>query len=85
VWLKVAPAKTMKLFSKDGIEMMEVKTIDLNGNLLVIKGKMMGAMATTIQVKPEDMWRAFMLFPWRVKLKLPWLILQGWQEQRKLG
>ena len=38
----------MKLHSKDGIERMEVKSIGHDGDRIVLKGKMMGAMATTI-------------------------------------
>ncbi len=73
----------MKLYSKDGVEMMDVKTIDLEGEKLVVKGKMMGAMAATIHVKPEDMWEAFTLFPLSVKMKMPGLLLKGWREAKK--
>ncbi|MDB5687178.1 MAG: hypothetical protein JWR77_1767 [Rhizorhabdus sp.] len=73
----------MKLFSKDGIEMMEVRSIGRDGDMLVIKGKMMGAMATTIHVRPEDMWSAFTLFPWSVKLRMPILLLKGYRRARR--
>jgi hypothetical protein len=73
----------MRLFSKDGVEMMDVKSIDLEGDRLVLKGKMMGAMAATIHVKPEDMWAAFKLFPWGVKLRMPGLLFKGWKASRK--
>jgi hypothetical protein len=78
----MAASKNVKLFSKDGVEMMDVKAIDLDRDVLVIKGKMMGAMATTIHVKPEDIWRAFRMFPWRVKCRLPLLLWKGWRQQR---
>ncbi|WP_371433384.1 hypothetical protein [Novosphingobium sp.] len=73
----------MKLYSKDGVEMMDVKSIDLDGDRLVIKGKMMGAMAATIHVAPVDMWAAFRLFSWRVKLRMPGLLLRGWLQERR--
>lgn len=73
----------MKLFSKDGVEMMDVKSIDLDGERLVIKGKMMGSMAVTIHVAPADMWAAFTLFPWRVKLRMPELLMRGWLAGRR--
>ena len=38
----------MKMFSKEGVEMVDVKSIKRDGEQLVIKGKVMGAMATTI-------------------------------------
>jgi hypothetical protein len=72
----------MKPYSKDGVEMMEVKSIDLDGEKLVIKGKMMGAMAAVIHVKPEDMWAAYKLFPWSVKWKMPGPLLKGWRASR---
>ena len=73
----------MKLYSKEGVEMMDVKSIDLDGDRLVLKGKMMGTMAATIHIKPEDMWAAFQLFPWGVKLRMPLLLLKGWRAGRK--
>lgn len=72
----------MKLFSRDGVEMMDVKSISQEGETLVIKGKMMGAMATTIHVRPEDMWSAFTLFPLSVKLRMPLLLLKGYRRTR---
>lgn len=73
----------MKLFSKDGIEMMDVKSITQEDETLVLKGKMMGAMATTIYVKPEDVWGAFTLFPLSVKLQIPMLLLKGYRRTRR--
>lgn len=72
----------MKLFSQDGIEMMEVKSIDRDGDRIVIKGKMMGTMAAKIYVSPPDMWAAFQLFPWRLKLRLPLLLFKGWRQHK---
>jgi|GEM_PF-985594 hypothetical protein len=72
----------MKLYSKDGIEMMDVKSITLEDEKLVIKGKMMGAMAAIIHVKPEDIWEAFKLLPWSAKLRMPMLLLKGRRRSR---
>ncbi|MDE2563130.1 MAG: hypothetical protein KGL48_12875 [Sphingomonadales bacterium] len=72
----------MKLYSKEGVEMMDVTSIGLDGDKLVLKGKMMGAMAATIHIKPADMWAAFQLFPWAVRLRMPMLLLKGWREGR---
>ncbi|WP_404477342.1 hypothetical protein [Novosphingobium sp. BL-52-GroH] len=73
----------MKVYSKDGVEMMDVKTIDLEGEKLVVKGKMMGAMAAVIHIGPEDMWEAFTLFPTSVKMRMPGLLWRGWRASRK--
>ena len=72
----------MKLYSKEGVEMMDVKSISLDGEKLVLKGKMMGTMAATIHIRPEDMWAAFLLFPWAVKLRMPLLLFKGWRAAR---
>lgn len=73
----------MKLMSKDGIEMMDVKSIDQDGARLVIKGKMMGAMATTIYLSPKDMWEAFHMVSWRILVRLPVLLWQGRRQARQ--
>ena len=72
----------MKLYSKEGVEMMDVASITLDGETLVLKGKMMGAMAATIHVRPADLWAAFQLFPWPVKLRMPLLLFKGWRIHR---
>lgn len=73
----------MKLYSKEGVEMMDVKSISKEGDRLAIKGKMMGAMQATIYVGPEDMWSAFKLFPFAVILQLPVLLVKGWMRSNK--
>ena len=73
----------MKLHSKDGIEMMEVKSISQDGDRIVLKGKMMGTMATTIYVAPEDLWSAFRLFPAKTILQLPLLLVKGSFRRRR--
>ena len=66
----------MKLFSQDGIEMMDVQSIKREGDVLVLKGKMMGAMATTIHLKPEYLYEAFQLLKPYI-FSLPLLLLKG--------
>jgi hypothetical protein len=73
----------MKLFNKDGIEMMDVKSIDRDGERLIVKGKVMGSMSTTIYVRPEDIYAALRLFPFAVIVRLPWLLITGYLRARK--
>jgi hypothetical protein len=75
----------MKLYSKDGVEMMEIKSIEQNGDIIVIKGKMMKSMAATIHVKPADAWAAFKLFPFKLLIRLPWLMLKGRHQAKTVG
>jgi hypothetical protein len=72
----------MKLFNQDGVEMMDVKSIERDGDRLLLKGKMMGAMAAKIYVKPEDMWAALKLFPMSLLLSMPALIFKGFLRTR---
>ncbi|EOE0844561.1 TPA: hypothetical protein ACQTXT_004120 [Pseudomonas aeruginosa] len=73
----------MKMFSKEGVEMVDVKSITREGQRLVIKGKVMGAMTTTILVNPEDCWQAARLLGIGVILRLPLLLFQGWLAERR--
>jgi len=73
----------MKMFSKEGVEMVDVKSITRDGQRLVIKGKVMGAMTTTILVNPEDCWQAARLLGIGVILRLPLILFQGWRAARR--
>lgn len=67
----------MKIYSKDGVEMIDVKSIERRDDVLVVKGKMMGSMATTIHVTPQNLWEAFCLLPWKARLALPLMLVKG--------
>ncbi|MNZ22736.1 hypothetical protein D3C78_398350 [compost metagenome] len=49
--------RSMKMLTKEGVEMVNIKSITRDEQPLVIKGKVMGAMTTTILVNPEDSWQ----------------------------
>ena len=44
----------MKIFGSDNSELMAVSTIERNGNELVLKGKIFGAMPMIAKVRPEE-------------------------------
>ncbi|MBU1305916.1 MAG: hypothetical protein KKC85_18385 [Gammaproteobacteria bacterium] len=73
----------MKIFSKEGVEMMDIKSISRDGEKLIVKGKVMGAMSTTLLIKPEDCWQAAQLLGLRVIMYLPLLLLKGCWSLRK--
>jgi hypothetical protein len=74
------------MFSKQGIEMMDVKSFHLEGDNLVMKGKMMGSMNTAVYIRPEDVAEAVSLMPWRVIVRLPGILLKGLLRNRgKVG
>jgi hypothetical protein len=44
----------MKLFSPDNSELMQISSLERDGDLLVIKGSAFGAMPITAQLRPEQ-------------------------------
>jgi hypothetical protein len=51
----------MKLYSPDKSELMDVSAIERDGNDLVIKGKVFGAMPMTARLRPEEAKQALKL------------------------
>lgn len=56
----------MKLYSGDNSELMDVSAIERDGNVLVIKGKVFGAMPMTARLTPQEARSALKLLSWRV-------------------
>lgn len=73
----------MKVFSKDGVEMIDISSISLMDRRIVIKGKMMKSMATTLHIEPKGVWEAFRLFPIGLLIRLPLLLLMGLSSSAK--
>lgn len=44
----------MKLLNPDGSELLRVESIERDGNRLVIRGKVLGAMPMTARLEPEE-------------------------------
>jgi hypothetical protein len=72
----------VKMFTKEGVEMMDVKSIDRDGENLVMKGKMMGTMYAAIYLRPQDLWQALRLMPASTLLRIPLLLLKGFWRNR---
>jgi len=51
----------MKIRSADGSELMQVSALERDGNLLVIRGKIMGAMPMTAKLSPAEFRKGFAL------------------------
>ena len=60
----------MKLQSTDGSELMTVTALERNGNSLLIKGKVFGAMPMNARLKPEAARAALKLLTPRLVLFL---------------
>jgi len=56
----------MKLKSADGSDLMQVNALERDGNKLVIKGKIMGAMPMTAKLSPDEFRKGFGLLNLRL-------------------
>lgn len=73
----------MKLYSKDGVEVMSVKEIEKADDKIVVRGKMMKTMSMTIIVKPEDLAEGFRLLSFNTMLSMPGMLIRGWLRNRR--
>lgn len=58
----------MKLYSPDKSELMDVKSIERDGDDLVIKGKVFGAMPMTARLRPVEAKKALKLIDLKTAL-----------------
>jgi hypothetical protein len=56
----------MKLYSADNSELMDVSAIEQDGDNLVIKGKVFGAMPMTAKLRPSQARAALKLLNWKL-------------------
>jgi hypothetical protein len=68
----------MKIKSPDGSELMLVNALERDGNLLVIKGKIMGSMPMTAKLSPAEFRKGFGLIDLRLFLFLLTFPFRGW-------
>ena len=66
----------MKIYSADGSELMEVSTLERDGNQLLIKGKVFGSMPMTAKLKPEEARKGLKLLSFRLALFLLTLLFR---------
>jgi len=60
----------MTLYSADNSKLMEVSALEIEGNQLLIKGKIFGAMPMTAKLRPEEARAALRLLNFRTVLFL---------------
>jgi hypothetical protein len=58
----------MKVLGPDGKEIMTVSAIERDGSMLVVKGKIFGAMPMTAKLKPAEVRSALKLMNWKTLL-----------------
>jgi hypothetical protein len=60
----------MKIFAKDKSELMEVKSLERDGNALIIKGKVFGTMPMQARLTPEEARQGLKLLNFKLVLFL---------------
>ncbi|HXS26064.1 MAG TPA: hypothetical protein VN730_00200 [Steroidobacteraceae bacterium] len=60
----------MKLINSDGSELMRVESIERDGNRIVIRGKVFGAMPMSARLEPEEARKGLKLLNARLVLFL---------------
>jgi hypothetical protein len=60
----------MKVYGTDGKEMMAISSIERDGSMLVVKGKIFGAMPLSAKLKPSEVRSGLKLMGWRTLLFL---------------
>lgn len=66
----------MKVFGSDNSELMNVSKIERNGDELVLKGKIFGAMPMTAKLRPEEARAALKLLNFKTILFLITLLFR---------
>ena len=60
----------MKVYAQDNSELMEISSLERDGNLLVIKGKVFGTMPMTAKLRPEEARKGLRLLNFKLGLFL---------------
>ena len=69
----------MKLKSADGSELMQVSALERDGDMLVIRGKIMGAMPMTAKLSPSEFRKAMHLLTPKLFFFLLSFPFRGWR------
>jgi hypothetical protein len=71
----------MKIKSADGSDLMQVNSLERDGDMLVIKGKIMGAMPMTAKLSPAEFRKGFALLSLKLVLFLLTFPFRGWRKR----
>ena len=71
----------MKIKSADGSELMQVNALERDGDLLVIRGKIMGAMPMTAKLSPAEFRKGFGLLNLKLLFFLLTFPFRGWGKR----
>ena len=71
----------MKIKSVDGSDLMQLNALGRDGDMLVIKGKIMGAMPMTAKLSPAEFRKGFALLNLKLVLFLLTFPFRGWGKR----
>ncbi|MCR4419224.1 MAG: hypothetical protein QHH27_05710 [Clostridia bacterium] len=72
----------MKLYSKDGRPLLDITSIEREGENLVCRVKVVGAMSMVVYVRPEEAWEIKKVLGKGVIGFLPKFLWKGWKARR---
>ena len=72
----------VRLYTKDGVVLLEVSKISLEGSDILMRGKVMGTMSTNTYIRPEELWGMLGLVSVRLVAYLPLLLFRGWKRRK---
>lgn len=72
----------MKVYGPDGKEMMTISAIERDGSMLIVKGKIFGAMPLTAKLTPRELRQGLKLMSWRTLLFLITMPFRGRRDDR---
>jgi hypothetical protein len=70
------PWLTMNIYGADNKVLMSISSIEPDGNILMIKGKIFGTMPLSAKLRPEEARAALKLMSWKTRLFLLMLIFR---------
>lgn len=74
----------MKMYSKDGQCMVDVRKLERIGDDIVMTARLMGAYSMKIYLRPEEMREALKLLEWDVVSAIPELFIKGTKGEETL-
>ena len=72
----------MKVYAQDNSELMEIKSLERDGNNLVIKGKVFGTMPMTARLRPEEARKGLRLLNFKLVLFLLTFLFRSGKQTR---
>ena len=78
----------MKMYSKEGQCMVDVRKVERDGDNLVMTAKLMGAYSMKIYLRPDELREALKLLNWELLSSIPDLMVKGTKGEevlRKIG